>query len=42
MDYIKDKGILLVDDEPELLKLVLKILKNEGFVKVYTASSVAE
>lgn len=42
MDYIKDKGILLVDDEPELLKLVHKILENEGFAKVYTASSVAE
>ena len=42
MDYIKDKGILLVDDEPELLKLVHKILENEGFAKVYTASSMAE
>ena len=30
-DYIKDKKILLVDDEPELREMVVSILKEDGF-----------
>ena len=29
-DYLKEKRILLVDDEEELLKLVRSILEGEG------------
>lgn len=38
-DYIKKKTILLVDDEPELLKMVASILEEEGFEKVFTADT---
>ena len=30
-DYIKRKRILLVDDEPDLLDMVVSILKEEGY-----------
>ena len=41
-DYIKDKKILLVDDEPELREMVVSILKEDGFRNVETAGSVRE
>ena len=36
-DYLKQKRIMLVDDEQELLDLVASILKEEGFTNVQTA-----
>ncbi|MBM7616408.1 hypothetical protein [Alkaliphilus hydrothermalis] len=30
---MKDKKILVVDDEPELLRMIEKIFKKEGFKK---------
>ncbi len=41
-DYIKQKRILLVDDEQELLELVLSILKEDGFQNMRTAKTAAE
>ena len=41
-DYIKDKKILLVDDEPELREMVVSILKEDGFRNFETAESVRE
>lgn len=41
-DYLKQKRIMLVDDEQELLDLVASILKEEGFTNVQTAKTVNE
>lgn len=41
-DFIKQKKILVVDDEEELLKLLEVILKKEGFEKVILAKSMQE
>lgn len=41
-DYLKQKRILLVDDEQELLDMVLSILKEEGFTSITTATTVKE
>ena len=41
-DYIKKKRILLVDDEPDLLDMVVSILKEEGYENIRTAQSMAE
>ena len=41
-DFLKKKRILLVGDEPELLNLVLSILKEDGFEQVRTAGSLEE
>ncbi len=40
--FLKEKKILLVDDEPELLRLVAQILRDGGFRAVVTAASVRE
>jgi len=40
--FLHTKKILLVDDEPELLKLVAVILKEEGFESIVTATSVSQ
>jgi DNA-binding response OmpR family regulator len=40
--FLNIKKILLVDDEPELLKMVTKILKNDGFLNIITAASFHE
>ncbi len=42
MDYLKNKRILLVDDERVLLDMVVSILKSEGFQNIRTAGSVKE
>lgn len=42
MDYVTDKRILLVDDEPELLDMVVSMLKEAGFGNIRTAGSVKE
>ena len=41
-EYIKKKRLLLVDDEPELLDMVVSILKEDGYESVRTASTVGE
>lgn len=38
--YLKDKRILVVDDEAELLEMVVSILKEDGFWNIRTAASV--
>lgn len=40
--YLKQKRILLVDDEQELLDMVSSIFTNEGFCNVKTAKTVKE
>lgn len=41
-DYLKQKRILLVDDEQELLDMVVSILNEEGFQNVATAKTMKE
>lgn len=41
-EYLKDKRILLVDDERELLEMVESILRAEGFDNIAAASNVRE
>ena len=41
-DYIKKKQILLVDDEPELLDMVVSILREDGYENIRTAGTVEE
>ncbi len=41
-EYLKDKHILLVDDEQELLDMVVSILKSDGYHNISTAKSAAE
>ena len=40
--YLKQKKILLVDDEPELLRLVVDILSREGYQNLKTAGNMRE
>ena len=40
--FLHRKKLLLVDDEPELLKMVSDILKDAGFEIVLTAATVKE
>lgn len=40
--YLKDKRILLVDDEKELLDMVVSILNRDGYTNIRTAGSVKE
>lgn len=40
--YFKQKKILLVDDEPELLRLVVNILSREGYQNLETAGNMRE
>ena len=35
-EHLKNKRILLVDDEQELLDMVASILKEEGFCNIWT------
>lgn len=41
-EYLKNKRILLVDDEQELLDMVVSILKEEGFCNIWTAKNVRD
>ncbi|MCR1839534.1 response regulator transcription factor [Murimonas intestini] len=41
-DYIKEKKILLVDDEPDILEMLISILKEDGYSKIETAATAAE
>lgn len=40
--YLHNKKLLLVDDEPELLKMIASILYNDGFENIVTASTAAD
>jgi DNA-binding response OmpR family regulator len=40
--FLHAKKLLLVDDEPELLKMVTAILKDDGFETIVSAASVKE
>lgn len=40
--FLQTKKLLLVDDEPDLLKMVTSILSDEGFDNIVTAVSVKE
>ncbi len=42
MNELKNKKILIVDDEKELLKLTKEILQSEGFFNIYTAENCEE
>lgn len=41
-EYLKDKRILLVDDEKELTRMVASILEKEGYREIRIAGTVAE
>lgn len=41
-DYLKQKRILLVDDEQELTDMVVSILNEDGFQNIQTAKTVRE
>lgn len=40
--YLKNKIIMLVDDEQDLLDMVVSILEEDGFHNIYTAKSVEQ
>lgn len=42
LEYLKEKRILLVDDEQELLDMVVSILKSEGLLNIATAKTVKD
>ena len=41
-EYLKNKRLLLVDDEQELLDMVSSIFADEGFCNLKTAKTVKE
>lgn len=41
-DYLKNKKILLVDDEEELLRMVCSILEQDGYTRIKTAGTVRD
>lgn len=41
-EYLKNKNILLVDDEQAILDMVTTILEDDGFHNIYTAKSVGQ
>lgn len=41
MDELKDKKILVVDDQTQLLRMVDEILRREGFTRVFLAQDCA-
>ncbi|QIB26867.1 response regulator transcription factor [Caloranaerobacter azorensis] len=42
MENIKNKKILIVDDEPEIRKMIESFLRKEGFFRIYLASTCEE
>ena len=40
--FLRNKKLLLVDDEPELLKMVTSLLSDDGFRNIVTAVSVKD
>ena len=41
LEYLKNKKILLVDDEPDLLAMVEEILEKEGYRNIRRAGCTA-
>lgn len=41
MENLKDKKILIVDDEPEIRIMIESFLRKEGFFRIYTAADCA-
>ncbi|MFD3448909.1 response regulator transcription factor [Microbacteriaceae bacterium 4G12] len=41
MENLKDKKILIVDDEPEIRIMIERFLRKEGFFRIYTAPDCA-
>lgn len=41
MENLKDKKIIIVDDEPEIRTMIERFLRKEGFSRVYTAADCA-
>lgn len=41
-NYLKQKHILLVDDEQELLDMVISILREDGFENIQTAKTIRQ
>jgi len=37
LDNVKDKKILIVDDEPDIRVMIERFLRKEGFFRIYTA-----
>ena len=42
LEYLKNKRILLVDDEQKLLDMVVSILRGDGYKNISTATNVSE
>lgn len=42
MKELKNKKILIVDDEKDILKMIYEILTKDGFFNIYTAENCAE
>ncbi|MEC0225818.1 response regulator transcription factor [Paenibacillus alba] len=38
MEHIKDRKILIVDDEPEIRRMIEGFLRKEGFYRIYAAA----
>lgn len=41
MDNLKNKKIVIVDDEPEIRTMIESFLRKEGFFRIYTAADCA-
>ena len=41
-DYLKEKKILLVDDEKEIIKMITEFLQQDGYSQIRAAGTVAE
>lgn len=39
MENLKDKKILIVDDEPEIRVMIERFLRKEGYFRIYRAES---
>lgn len=42
MDHLKDKKILIVDDEAEIRNMIDRFLRKDGFSRIYQASTCAD
>ncbi|MGD8190669.1 response regulator transcription factor [Brevibacillus ginsengisoli] len=42
MEELKNKKLLIVDDEPEIRNMVDRFLRKEGFMRIYQASNCGE
>lgn len=41
MENVRDKKVLIVDDEPEIRIMIERFLRKEGFFRIYTAADCA-